>query len=205
MRLRLGWPSKAMPNISHASRSYQLAEGHKPTMLGRERRSSRRGTFHPDVRVAPVGEEMVDHRKVALGLARPVDADPLVDGGQVVKHAKRLGTSFFRQASTPGSRSRDTQTVGTPSRVACSSIDPCAEAVLQLFDHGSRLPSLHASRSVAGRPPHKKEQACRRVDFTASYPVRRVEQRRLPAAGALDLPHGRHLRPARLLADPPPN
>ena len=45
MRLRLGWPSKRMPNRSNASRSNQSAAFHTPITDGTTGSSARRGTL----------------------------------------------------------------------------------------------------------------------------------------------------------------
>ncbi len=199
MRLRSGWPSKAMPNMSHTSRSYQLAEGHRPTMLGRERRSSAKGHLHPDVRVAPEGEEMVDHREMRS------PADPAGGRGPARRwrsgrracEKARLRRSSGRRAR-PAAASRDTQTVGIPSRVACSSIDSLPKRSCNSAITGAAR--FHASPSRPDCHLHPSMTSVRSSPYHggSSSVV-------LPARRALYLPHGRHLRRRRPLADPPPN
>ena len=45
MRRMSGWPSTVTPNMSHSSRSYQSAAGHRPVTVGTAGCSPVSGTF----------------------------------------------------------------------------------------------------------------------------------------------------------------
>jgi len=45
MRVRCGWPGKSIPNMSHTSRSYQLAFGQMPVTVGTLRSLSDKATL----------------------------------------------------------------------------------------------------------------------------------------------------------------
>ena len=87
IRRRCGCPSKAMPNMSQASRSYQFAAGQRSVTVVSDGRLAGERHFDANVRVALVGEQVIDDGEVARRLVLAMEALTLIDGGEIEEHA----------------------------------------------------------------------------------------------------------------------
>ena len=170
MRPRCGWPSTVMPNMSHTSRSYQLAEGQRSVIVGIDGRSAGSGDLHAHVLVPSRREQVVDDREVGRRLAGAVLPVPLVDGRQVVEHLVTAGSaSDLRYRRTSFSRSRPTQNVGMPSAVACGTRAAGPKRTLKYLKDVGHCAPHNCGLRIADCGSKSRETALRRSVGCCSF------------------------------------
>ena len=175
IRRRWGWPSKAMPNMSHTSRSYQLAAGQRSVIVGRLGYSPLSGTLMRTSCVAIEGQQVIDDGEIALPAG--------LRGGSVPARRWRSDRRACGTACRPrfsGTAARRERHCGRPTGWGCrrgwAAVATTASPIAR-----------SCSSSVMLRDGVSPDSSA--VPY--SYMIRRPQVRRLAAFFALEIAHRR--------------